>query len=84
MARAAGGSASAWGTVSGREEPSPEDERLTVGGRPAVLRTSEQGPGPLDVQLDARRLLSVAVEQSDVPLTRDQLIRLAEGITVTG
>jgi hypothetical protein len=36
------------------------------------------------VRLDKKRLLSIAVEQADVPLTRDQLIRFAEGITVPG
>ncbi|MEU8233096.1 hypothetical protein AB0C12_26250 [Actinoplanes sp. NPDC048967] len=70
------------GTVSGQDEPSPEDERLTIGGRPATLESSDQGPGTLNVRLDAKRLLSIAVEQADVPLTRDQLIRFAEDITV--
>jgi hypothetical protein len=70
------------GTVSGQEESSPEDEQLTVGGRPATLEASDPGPGTLNVRLDEKRLLSVAVEQADVPLTRDQLIRFAEGVTV--
>ncbi|WP_433716963.1 hypothetical protein ACQP2Y_23785 [Actinoplanes sp. CA-051413] len=68
--------------LSARIEPAPEDERLTVGGRQATLETSDQGPDALHVRLDARRLLSITVEQEDVPLTRDQLIRFAEGVTV--
>ncbi|MEU8615328.1 hypothetical protein AB0C29_45835, partial [Actinoplanes sp. NPDC048791] len=70
------------GTVSAQDKPSAEDERLTIGGRPATLEASDQGPGTLNVRLDKKRLLSIAVEQADVPLTRDQLIRFAEGITV--
>jgi hypothetical protein len=38
----------------------------------------------LTVQLDSKRVLSVAVDQEDVPLDREQLIRFAEGITVLG
>jgi hypothetical protein len=70
------------GTVSGQDEPSPEDERLTIHGRPATLEASDQGPETLNVRLDSKRLLSITVFQEDVPLTRDQLIRFAEGVTV--
>ncbi|GAA3952414.1 hypothetical protein [Actinoplanes auranticolor] len=72
------------GTAAPDDEPSPEDEQLTVRGEPATLETSDRGPVALTVRLDAQRLLSVTVEQNDLILTRDQLIRFAEGITVPG
>jgi hypothetical protein len=64
--------------------PAPEDERLTVGGRPATLSGNEEGPDTLTVPLDSRRVLTVYVKQEDVPVTREQLIRFTEGITVNG
>ncbi|RSM65436.1 hypothetical protein DMB66_16435 [Actinoplanes sp. ATCC 53533] len=64
--------------------PAPEDERLIVGGRRATLSGNEDGPGSLTVPLDSRRVLTVYVKQEDVPVTREQLIRFAEGITVNG
>jgi hypothetical protein len=38
----------------------------------------------LTLPLTAGRQLTVDVTQEDVPLTREQLIRFAEGVTVTG
>jgi len=58
--------------------------RLTVGGRPATLSSNEEGPDTLTVPLDSRRVLTVYVKQEDVPVTREQLIRFAEGITIMG
>ena len=65
-------------------EPDPEDERLTIGGRPATLMSTDEGPMTLTLPLTAGRQLTVDVTQEDVPLTREQLIRFAEGVTVTG
>jgi len=63
-------------------KPAPEDERLTVGGRRATLSDNPEGPDSLTVPLDSRRVLTVYVKQEDVPLTREQLIRFAEGTTL--
>jgi hypothetical protein len=38
----------------------------------------------LTIPLAGDRVLLVDVTQEDVPLTREQLIRFAEGVTVTG
>ena len=65
-------------------EPDREDERLTIGGRPATLASTDEGPMTLTVPLTAGRQLTVDVTQEDVPLTREQLIRFAEGVTVNG
>lgn len=71
-------------TLEEHGKPDPEDERLTIGGRPATLSGNEEGPLTLTVPLDARRVLVVDATQEDVPLTREQMIRFAEGIAITG
>lgn len=65
-------------------KPAPEDERLTVGGRRATLSDNPEGPDTLTVALDSRRVLTVYLKQKDIPVTREQLIRFTEGITVNG
>jgi hypothetical protein len=70
--------------VSEGEGPEEEDERLTVRGRPATLASNDEGPMRLTVPLEPERALTIDVTQEDVPLTREQLIRFAEGVTVGG
>jgi hypothetical protein len=66
------------------EEPDAEDERLTIGGRAATLASNDEGPMALTIPLAGERALRIDVTQEDVPFTRAQLIRFAEGVTVTG
>jgi hypothetical protein len=61
----------------------PQGEQLSVGGHRATLsKDGDDRPEQLIVALDGSRNLVVGVAQDDVPLTRERLIRLAEGITV--
>ena len=57
---------------------------LTVGGRAATLASNDEGPMTLTIPLAGERALQIDVTQEDVPLTREQLIRFAEGVSVTG
>jgi hypothetical protein len=66
----------------GTAEPEPEDERVTVAGRAATMAVSDEGPLALTMQLDGRRVLAIDVTREDVPLTREELIRFAAGVTV--
>jgi hypothetical protein len=69
-------------STSGGEEALANEELLTVGGRPATLLNSDEGPVELAVALDPEHALVVSVRHDDVPLTRDELVRFTEGVTV--
>ncbi len=65
-----------------QDGPLPEDERVTIGGRPAYLSGMPEAPVSLTLTLDGERTMVVHREPSDVELTRDQMILFASGITV--
>jgi hypothetical protein len=74
-------------TASADEDPFADEELfggaepVTVAGRPGMVTTSGT---TLTARLDPERYLTVDVNQADVPLTRDELIRFAEGVAVNG
>lgn len=73
------------GLVETAQDEDPDATRLTVAGRPATLLQGEPDePVELGVELANRRTLSITVERDDIPLTREQLIQFAEGVSVSG
>ena len=69
------------GEEKGTFESEPGDEHLTVAGRPAVINSTGTS---IKVPLSGSRSLVISVEPDDVPLSRDDLIRFAEGVRVAG
>ncbi|AGZ43083.1 hypothetical protein [Actinoplanes friuliensis] len=68
--------------TSAEDKPQPEDEKITLNGRPAWISEGDDGPSELTSTLTGKRTLTIYLDREDVPLTREELIRFAEGVAV--
>jgi hypothetical protein len=61
--------------------PGPDGERLSVAGHDAELHLAA---GSLTADLGAGRLLTITWDQATIPMSRDDILRFAGGITYNG
>ncbi|MET8151223.1 hypothetical protein ACIBSW_21075 [Actinoplanes sp. NPDC049668] len=68
-------------TTEGPFDPAEADETLAIGGRRAAYFA---GAGLLRIELPAGRVLELDWDAERIPLTRDDIVRFAEGVRVKG